>query len=100
MVEMLITIVILILLTNITLRFHTINDSSYYTFPNEYARIQSECMLSTVPAEYESSLENNPLIRFNENGNVNQARTLSFYVGNRIRQIVIELGTGRLVIRE
>ena len=98
--ELLIGIVILSLMTLLTLRVSRFTKEAYYTFPERYTRLKSEALLTGETRVYddESGMDY-PLIRFGENGMVNQARTLSFPCGSRTREIVIELGTGSLVFR-
>ena len=64
---------------------------SYYSFPANYLRKQSEAILEGKDVV----LEDEYSIPFNENGNVKQAQTLHFRQGD----IVTELGGGRLVFK-
>ena len=69
----------------------------YHLFPADYCLSQSCAMLAAKRTELNSRAADLPDIRFSDKGNVSMARTLSLGRGNR--QIVIELGFGRLVFR-
>ena len=64
---------------------------TYYSFPANYLRKQSEAILESK----EHQLIDEYTISFNKNGNVNKAETLHFTQGD----IVVELGGGRLVFK-
>ena len=71
--------------------------SSYYTFPDAYLLAQSEAIRKAEKTMYYSDSSEVPDVSFNEKGNVNKAMTLHFE--NRSKDIIIELGGGRLVFR-
>ena len=74
-------------------------DRSYHLFPDSYLRLQSEAILNSERREMTAEDDSRSLIRFNRKGNVDQARTLHFSTPFSDREIVIELGGGRLVFR-
>ena len=87
--ELCIAVWILGILTLCTLPFVQPKIPEYCTFPDAYLSVQSQAILESSPGKTKENIE------FNEHGNVNLARTLRF--GSR--EIIIELGTGRLVFR-
>ena len=87
--ELCIALWILGILTMCTLPLVQVHIPEYCTFPDAYLLAQSQAILESRSTETENG------ITFNEHGNVNLARTLHF--GNR--EIVVELGGGRLVFR-
>ena len=98
--ELLLGVVILSMLTLLTLRVSGFSSESYYVFPERYTRLKSESLLTGESRTYEDeSSMDYPLIRFSENGIINQARTLTFPYGKTAKQIIIELVTGSLVFR-
>lgn len=66
-------------------------DTAAYTFADGYLLAQSEAILYGERNEYVS--EDGQTVSFNPNGNVAYPRTLHF----RSKDIVVELGGGRLV---
>lgn len=65
-----------------------IPDTEYYMFVDEYLYLQSTAMNQAQPVSYD--IYN---VRFNQKGNVNQAKTI-YFQNNRF--IIVELGGGRL----
>ena len=65
-----------------------IPDTEYYAFVDEYLYLQSTAMKQAQPVSFD--IYN---VRFNQKGNVNQAKTIYF---QNNRSIVVELGGGRL----
>jgi len=68
-----------------------IPDTEYYAFVDNYLYLQSTAMKQAKSISFE---EYN--VRFNQKGNVNQAKTI--YFKNK-RTIIVELGGGRLAIQ-
>ncbi len=100
LLEMIIAVSVIAILTSLSVSAYKSTDTSYYTFPMQYLRIQSEAFLTGRITDYTD--ETNmiyPVIFFYGSGAVNQARTLTFGEGGNRREIVIELGTGKLVFR-
>ncbi len=87
--ELCIAIWILGMLTLCALPFAGIRIADIHSFPDEYLCVQSRAMLQSRPQQTENG------ITFNEHGNVNLARTLHYGA----KQVIIELGGGRLVFR-
>ena len=87
--ELCIAVWILGMLTLCALPFAGIRPADIWSFPDEYLCVQSRAVLQSRPQQTEDG------IAFNEHGNINLARTLHF--GDR--QVIIELGGGRLVFR-
>ncbi len=100
LLELMISISVIAVLTVLSVSFCRISDTSFYTFPLQYMRLQSEAVLTGKRTYYtdESGMDYPP-VYFHGSGTVNQARTIIFGKGGNIREIVIELGTGRLVFR-
>ena len=69
----------------------------YLYFPDMYLLGQSDALASADSCELYEIGDGIPVIHFNSKGNVNKAMTLT--LGNKGREIVIELGGGRLVFR-
>ena len=65
-----------------------IPDTEYYAFVDEYLYLQSTAMKQAQPVSFD--IYN---VRFNQKGNVNQAKTIYF---QNNRSIIVELGGGRL----
>lgn len=74
---------------------HEFSKSDYYGFADGYWHKQSDAIVHSESESYET--KNGEEIYFNEKGNVNQAKTIT--KGHKKRQIVIELGGGRLVFK-
>jgi len=71
-------------------------------FIYSYLDKQSEAMEKQIKIEFypDDSVYHNSLIQFNSKGHVNHAQTVSILNNSRWTDIVIELGSGRLVIKE
>ena len=78
-----ISVFMMLLPTNV----HTL-ETEYYAFEDKYLYLQSTAMKQAKRISFE---EYN--VRFNQKGNVNQAKTIYF---QNNRSIVVELGGGRL----
>jgi competence protein ComGC len=91
LLEVCMTIMIISIMTLIFLPCCEFREAESYTFGDAYLETQSRAIAEQQPEE----LEREPYISFNEKGNVSQAMTL--HLGNK--EIVIELGGGRLVYR-
>ena len=78
-----ISVFMMLLPTNI----HTL-ETEYYAFVDKYLYLQSTAMKQAQPVSFD--IYN---VRFNQKGNVNQAKTIYF---QNNRSIVVELGGGRL----
>ncbi|MBQ9327843.1 MAG: prepilin-type N-terminal cleavage/methylation domain-containing protein [Solobacterium sp.] len=101
LLELLVSTVILTVLTSLFLQSFHISNNAYDLFPDQYLRLKSEAMRKGEVKAYEDDTDQNyPAIRFFENGNINQARTLQFQRGNHVSEIIIELGPGTLVFPE
>ena len=101
LLELLVAVCVLAVLNSLVIGFVRFSSEAYYLFPSQYTRIKSESLLTGERHEYEDETElSYPAIYFQENGIVNQARTLSFTCGTNTREIVIELGPGALVFRQ
>ncbi len=72
-------------------------DVTYYLFDDRYFCVQSDALASAETQELDYAGQ--PLITFNQRGNVSLARTLTFHTGLREHAVIIELGGGRLVER-
>lgn len=98
--EMIAAVFVLAVLTAIAAGFRMTPDCSYLAFSDQYLRQQSEAILKGERVVFKHAYENSlPEITFNEDGNISQARTLQFSHKGRQREIVMELGGGRLVFR-
>ncbi len=98
--ELLLSLSILSIMMMLILPAIKFTSEAYYTFPEHYTRLKSEALLTGEPREYDDETEMEyPPIRFDENGIVNQARTLTFPHQSTEKQIIIELATGTLVFR-
>ena len=78
-----ISVFMMLLPTNI----HTL-ETEYYAFVDKYLYLQSTAMKQATSISFDEYD-----IRFNQKGNVNQAKTIYF---QNNRSIVVELGGGRL----
>ena len=81
-----ISVFMMLLPTNI----HSL-ETEYYAFVDKYLYLQSTAMKQATSISFE---EYN--VRFNQKGNVNQARTIYF---KNEHTIIVELGGGRLAIQ-
>ena len=81
-----ISVLMMLLPTNV----HTL-ETEYYAFEDKYLYLQSTAMKQAKRISFE---EYN--VRFNQKGNVNQAKTMYF---KNERTIIVELGGGRLAIQ-
>ena len=81
-----ISVFMMLLPTNV----HTL-ETEYYAFEDKYLYLQSTAMKQATSISFE---EYN--VRFNQKGNVNQAKTIYF---KNERTIIVELGGGRLAIQ-
>ena len=81
-----ISVFMMLLPTNI----HSL-ETEYYTFVDKYLYLQSTAMKQATSISFE---EYN--VRFNQKGNVNQAKTIYF---KNEHTIIVELGGGRLAIQ-
>ena len=81
-----ISVFMMLLPTNV----HTL-ETEYYAFEDKYLYLQSTAMKQAKSISFE---EYN--VRFNQKGNVNQAKTIYF---KNERSIIVELGGGRLAIQ-
>lgn len=66
-------------------------DTEYYAFVDKYLYLQSTAMKQAKRISFDEYD-----IRFNQKGNVNQAKTIYF---KNERSIIVELGGGRLAIQ-
>ena len=74
-----------------------LNPDSWYSYPDEYLKTQSEAIRMAERRTMISPDGELPDVTFNEKGNVNRAMTLrSLRHGT---SVIIELGGGRLVFR-
>lgn len=94
LIEMLIVIVILSSLYVFSLSSMKLRSFDYYDFYDAYLVKKSKAMLTGDPDEI---IVNNKQIRFNQNGNVNQANTIEFQIGPKVRKFTIQLGSGVLI---
>lgn len=98
LLEMCICMFCVSIIVSLSLSFTIQMNQDYYEFADAYLQKQSQAILYAENRTYD-----NPAIQesisFNENGNVKHAQTLSFSLGETVRQIIIELGGGRLVFR-
>lgn len=100
MLELMVTVFALGVLTLAAAMIPSYEENGYHVFPDQYLRIQSEAILTGESRTYEDEFnESLPEIRFNQNGNVNQARTIPFGEAGMTKEIIVELGGGRLVFR-
>ena len=81
-----ISVFMMLLPTNV----HTL-ETEYYAFEDKYLYLQSTAMKQATSISLE---EYN--VRFNQKGNVNQAKTIYF---KNEHTIIVELGGGRLAIQ-
>ncbi|MBF1084887.1 MAG: prepilin-type N-terminal cleavage/methylation domain-containing protein [Solobacterium sp.] len=81
-----ISVFMMLLPTNI----HSL-ETEYYAFVDKYLYLQSTAMKQAISISFE---EYN--VRFNQKGNVNQAKTIYF---KNEHTIIVELGGGRLAIQ-
>jgi hypothetical protein len=82
-------------MTVLCLPSHEFQEEAYCRFGDEYLLKQSEAIVNSARTEYISG--SHSVIIFNEHGNISRADTA--VLGNRKREIVMELGGGRLVFR-
>ena len=68
-----------------------IPDTEYYAFVDEYLYLQSTARKQAQPVSFDIYS-----VRFNQKGNVNQAKTIYF---KNEHTIIVELGGGRLAIQ-
>ena len=87
LIEMCIVLFVISVLMLLPTNIH-IPDTEYYAFVDEYLYLQSTAMKQAQPVSFD--IYN---VRFNQKGNVNQAKTIYF---QNNRSIVVELGGGRL----
>ena len=81
-----ISVFMMLLPTNI----HSL-ETEYYAFVDKYLYLQSTAMKQATSISFEEYD-----VRFNQKGNVNQAKTIYF---KNERSIIVELGGGRLAIQ-
>ena len=81
-----ISVFMMLLPTNI----HSL-ETEYYAFVDKYLYLQSTAMKQATSISFEEYD-----VRFNQKGNVNQAKTIYF---KNERTIIVELGGGRLAIQ-
>lgn len=91
--EMCAVLVIVSLFMNLCVPVSTGQISTFYQFPDAYLLKQSEALCRTESTVYED--DEGHVVYFNAAGNVKSAGTMHF----RHRDIVVELGGGRIVIR-
>lgn len=100
LLELLVAIAVLSILTTLILQETRFASEAFARFPCQYTRLKSEAILTGDTVSYEDETDQSyPAIRFQENGTINQARTLTFERGNHTQEVVLELGPGTLVIR-
>jgi len=100
LLELLVALAVLSILTTLVLQETRFTSEAFFRFPSQYTRIKSEAILTGETTDYEDETEQSyPAIRFQENGTINQARTLTFDRGSHTQDVVLELGPGTLVIR-
>ncbi len=82
----------------VSLPVRSLPETDVYEYPDRYLLAQSEAIAEAEHREfcYEGIYEP---VHFNEKGNVSQAGTAVFVKGDSVREIVIELGAGKLVFR-
>lgn len=75
---------------------------NYLTFLYDYLNLQSEAMVNEQQRIYmpKESVYYNAIIQFNPKGHVNKAQTIHVLDDKKWTDIVIELGSGRLVVKE
>ena len=81
-----ISVFMMLLPTNI----HSL-ETEYYAFVDKYLYLQSTAMKQATSISFEEYD-----VRFNQKGNVNQAKTIYF---KNERTIIVEIGSGRLAIQ-
>lgn len=93
--ETCLAILILSLFMAFCLPVHELNLDDYYSFADSHILVQSEALACACEMSYES--ENAGVVTFNENGKADPVQTVFF--PHRNKEIVIELGGGRLVFK-
>lgn len=93
LVELCIVTLSLGFITCLCMHSYETEQAAYYEFSDEYLCKQSEAIAKSQ--KMEMSVDFGSPITWNEDGNVNQARTICF--GKK--KIIIELGGGRIVFR-
>ena len=68
-----------------------------HLFPNDYLLAQTRALAKADYCEVESRADGIPAIRFSEKGNVSRAMTL--HPQDSAKDIIVELGPGKLVFR-
>lgn len=95
--EALVALAVLSLMVMLASNVSAFETDPYHVFAADYCLSQSAALASAKRTELKSRAEDLPSISFSDKGNVSMARTLT--LGKGKRQIVIELGFGRLVFR-
>ncbi len=94
LVECCVVLVCVSVLSLLVIPIHSFSKDDYYLFSSNYLLKQSEAIQEAKNVVYEYGETE---IRFNEYGNVDQARTIR--IENDDRYFIVELGGGRLVER-
>ncbi len=88
-------ILIMAVLLRMAGSLHAFSGEERLSFADQYLRCQSEALLRGAYVTYTDEKGNaRPEIRFNGQGNVNRARTITFR--DNEEELIIELGPGRL----
>lgn len=102
LMELCLAIAVLSVLMLLSLPLFRLNALSEYPVIYDYLIQQSTCMKEQTSAEYyptDKYVYYAYAIRFNSKGHVNQAQTLIVDDLKKVKEIVVELGGGRLVLR-
>ena len=100
MTEMMLAMAILSVLSMISLRAADFEIRPYYSFPGMYLMAQSEALAEAASGSVEGSDDAASYFTFNASGNVSRAAMLYFSGKGNSRRIAVELGTGRLVMKD
>lgn len=102
LLELCLAIAVLCVLMLLTMPLFRVNAMSEYQVIYDYLIQQSFSMKDQISLEFypdEKEVYYAYTIRFNSKGHVNQAQTMIVDDLRRIKEIVVELGGGRIVLR-
>ena len=96
MLDLLLALIIITILTTLTSTIQPLKQTEYYEFHDAYLHQKSIAMLQSESLAFNTD---DTSIYFNDKGNVNQARTVSYNVINAIKEYTIQLGTGVIIAK-
>ena len=102
LLELCLAIMVLSVLMLLTLPLFRLNSLSEYPVIYDYLLQQSISMKEQISSEFypdEKDVFYAYAIRFNSKGHVNQAQTMIVDDLKRVKEIVVQLGGGRIVLR-